>query len=225
MTIVTPGNNGYLIGENGEYLKPPKGWIFLPAGDAGITRKVTAKGDCWRVQIRKGRRLISKGIWAPEKNIEQAKAEVLTTRQTDEYKKKQVYNAKRREEQQDKYQIEFTEAIQRYLNFHKRYLKIQKTMAIAISLHATPIGSGTVARTKMIPLRERASHAVIAWMRHQTTAYDNLKIARIKGERRTVRRQLAEQSVSLLSKYREGRDITSDCPLYKATKQIRISND
>ena len=225
MTIVTPGNNGYLIGENGEYLKPPKGWIFLPAGDAGITRKVTSKGDFWRVQVRKGRRLISKGIWAPEQNIAEAKTDVSATRKTDEYKKKQVYNAQRRELLQDKYEIEFTEAIQTYLNFHLRYRKIQGIMANAISAHATPIGSGTVARTKMIPIKERAAHAVIAWMRHQTTAYDNLKIARIKGERKAVRRELAQQSVSLLSKYREGRDITSDCPLYKATQQLRIKND
>lgn len=224
MIIVQPGPNGYLIGENGEYLKPPKDWSFLPAGDAGITRKVTAKGVSWRVQIRKGKRLISKGIWAPEDHIAQAKAEVLATRQTDEYQKKQVYNAQRREQLQTKYEIEFTEAIASHLNFHERYHPIQKRMAQAISDHATPIGSGTVARTKMIPIRERASHAVIAWMRHQTTAYDNLKIARIKGERRAVRRELAQQSITLLSKYRKGLEVSSDCPLYRAIKKIKNSN-
>jgi len=41
--IVNPGKNGNLIGEKGEILVPPSSWAFLPAGDAGITRKVTAK--------------------------------------------------------------------------------------------------------------------------------------------------------------------------------------
>lgn len=54
--------------------------------------------------------------------------------------------------------------------------------------HAVPVGSGTVARTQLIPLEQRAEAAVIAWMRHQTTAYDRMSIARIKGERREVRR-------------------------------------
>ena len=41
--IVSPGEKGKLFGEYGETLTPPLGWVFLPAGDAGVTRKVTAK--------------------------------------------------------------------------------------------------------------------------------------------------------------------------------------
>ena len=67
-----------------------------------------------------------------------------------------------------------------------------------------PVGSGTVARTQRIPIERRAESAVIAWLRHQTTAYDNMKIARIKGKRREVRRMLAEQSRQLLKVYRTG---------------------
>jgi hypothetical protein len=48
--------------------------------------------------------------------------------------------------------------------------------------HATPVGSGTVARTKRIPVEQRAEAAVIAWMRHQTTGYDGMVIPRIKGK-------------------------------------------
>ena len=36
--------------------------------------------------------------------------------------------------------------------------------------------------------------AVIVWMRHRTTAYDNMAIPRVKGKRREVRRLLAQQS-------------------------------
>ena len=41
-------------------------------------------------------------------------------------------------------------------------------------------------------------------MRHQTTAYDEMKIARIKGRRFEVRRELAKQSRSLLEDFRKG---------------------
>eukprot|EP01035_Chromulina_nebulosa_P056444 gene56444-77358_t len=57
--------------------------------------------------------------------------------------------------------------------------------------HATPVGSGTVARTKRIPIEQRAEAATIAWMRHQTTGYDSMTIPREKGLRREVRRMLA----------------------------------
>jgi hypothetical protein len=93
-----------------------------------------------------------------------------------------------------------------------------------VTAHATPVGSGTVARTVMIPIEERASKAVIAWMRHQTTGYDHMKIARIKGERRAVRRQLAERSTQLLKIYRQGAPIPADCPLMKALMKKDLSN-
>ena len=87
-------------------------------------------------------------------------------------------------------------------------------MARAITEHATPVGSGTVARTKRIPVERRASAAVIAWMRHQTTAYDHMSIPRVKGARREVRRQLAQISRALLDLHR--RDVAHadrSCPL------------
>jgi hypothetical protein len=96
---------------------------------------------------------------------------------------------------------------------------IEIKLAKAITVHAIPVGSGTVARTHMIPIAERAAHAVIAWMRHQTTSYNNLKIPRIKGERRAVRRELAQHSIALLANYREGRNIP-DCPLQKAISRL-----
>jgi hypothetical protein len=74
-----------------------------------------------------------------------------------------------------------------------------------------------VARTERIPIEQRAESAVIAWMRHQTTAYDDLKIARVKGKRREVRRELAEQSRLLLNDYRRGHSVDKTrCPLRKA---------
>jgi hypothetical protein len=97
-------------------------------------------------------------------------------------------------------------------------------MAEAVTLHAVPVGSGTVARTTMIPLEERAAKAVIAWMRHRTTAYDSMRIARIKGQRRQVRRMLAQRSVELLRAYRDGGAIGLDCPLQGALGLAAAAN-
>lgn len=218
--IVRPGANGKLTGPQGEALVPPKDWIFLPAGDAGVTRKVTSKGAYWRVEVKKGRRTISLGIWAPETTVLQAKHDVQQVRTTVDYQKKQTYAAERRAKKQSRYEVEFCQAVERFLDFHSNYKELENKLAKIVTAHAIPVGSGTVARTQLIPLEERASHAVIAWMRHQTTAYDNLKIARVKGERRAVRRSLAQQSVALLASYREGRPVPVHCPLQKVLGKL-----
>jgi len=217
---VKPGARGELIGQTGGILIPPSDWSFLPAGDAGITRKVTSKGAYWKVEVKKGRRTISLGIWASETTISQAKQEVQQIRLTDEYQKKQTYAADRRDKKQTEYEADFCFAVECFLDFHSNYKQLEKKLAKAVTVHAIPVGSGTVARTKLIPIEERAALAVIAWMRHQTTAYDNLKIARLKGERRAVRRSLSQQSVELLGSYREGQAIPENCPLQKALNKL-----
>lgn len=218
--IVQQNPKGELIGSDGKILIVPSGWSFLAAGDAGITRKVTAQGEYWRVEYRKGRRTFSAGIWAPTNTIQQAQQEVLQVRATEQYQKKQTYAAERREKIQAEYESEFCSTVEDFLAFHPVHKNLEKKLAQAVTDHAIPVGSGTVARTQMIPVEERAARAVIAWMRHQTTAYDNLKIARIKGERRAVRRMLAQQSVDLLANYREGKTAPTDCPLMKALNQL-----
>ncbi len=196
--IVKPGVRGELTGSKGEICTPPPGWTFLPAGDAGITRKVTSQGAYWRVE---------------------AKRAVQQIRLTDEYQKKQIYAAERREKKQIEYDAEFCRAVECFLDFHGNYKELEQKLAKAVTNHAIPVGSGTVARTQMIPVEERAALAVMAWMRHQTTAYDQLKIARVKGERRAVRRSLAQQSAELLAGYREGRSPLAHCPLQKALEK------
>ena len=219
--IVKPSANGEFIGQKGEILTPPAGWAFLPAGDAGVTRKVTSKGTFWRVEVKKGRRTMSLGIWAPETTIVQAKKDVQEVRLTDEYKKKQTYAVERREKKQEQYDAEFCQAVERFLDFHSSYKELEMKLAKAVTVHAIPVGSGTVARTQMIPIGERAALAVIAWMRHQTTGYDSLKIARVKGERRAVRKSLAQQSAALLASYRQGQVIVPEgCPLQKAMSKL-----
>ena len=75
-----------------------------------------------------------------------------------------------------------------------------------------------MARTKRILVEQRAEAAVVAWLRHQTTAYDSMKIPRIKGKRREVRRMLAQRCQELLGRYRRGEAVGDDCPLYQASQ-------
>ncbi|MDO9043634.1 MAG: DUF2293 domain-containing protein [Desulfocapsaceae bacterium] len=219
--IVRPGLNGILRDENGEKVSPPAGWVFLAAGDAGLTRKVTAQGVFWRVQVQMGRRTISKGIWAPGETIILARQEVEAVRSTAAYQKKLDGDRQRRGKKQAEYEKEFCLEVRAFLTFAPRYQEWEKEMAEAITVHAVPVGSGTVARTVMIPVEERAEKAVIAWMRHQSTAYESMRIPRIKGKRREIRRMLAGRSVELLQVYREGLEISPGCPLRQALEKLR----
>lgn len=218
--IVRPGRGSEIIDEQGYPLDPPAGWKFLPAGDAAITRKVTARKIYWKVEFRKGRRTMSKGVWAPAEIIDSAVNEVQAARSTDSYKKKLEAGRNYRKKKEEQYGEEFLAAVINFLGFHESFRDLEKRLALAVTEHAIPVGSGTVARTEMIPIGERASRAVIAWMRHRTTAYDNMKIPRVKGLRRETRRMLAKKSSEILNSYRRGNEPGADCPLIAALKDV-----
>ncbi|WPJ97958.1 DUF2293 domain-containing protein [Coraliomargarita algicola] len=135
------------------------------------------------------------------------------------YTKKLEAGRTRRAQAELAYSEDFTQALRDYLNFHPRYELLAGRLSQLIAAHATPVGSGTVARTKRIPIEQRAEAATIAWMRHQTTAYDHMDIPRAKGARREVRRMLAKESKRLLESYRRGTRIdVTNCPLQKAIR-------
>ena len=215
-SVVHPGKTERtVLSESGEILTPPENWAFLPAGDAAITKSVKTKGPTWVVRMSKGRREISKGIWAKEADILAAEKEIKHKRSTPEYRRKREMDLARREGKQKIYVEKFHAEVINFLNFHPRYKNVAKLLADQVTAHATPVGSGTVARTRRIPITKRAESAVIAWMRHQTTAYDSMRIARVKGKRREVRRLLAEKSIHVLRAYRQGQEIDENCSLKK----------
>ncbi|MGB3211159.1 MAG: DUF2293 domain-containing protein [Desulforhopalus sp.] len=215
--IVTPGKTErHVFAESGEPLVIPEGWALLPPGDGPLTKIVKAKGPTWLVRVKYKNRFISKGIWAKEEHIEAAKIELEQKRAAPGYAKKREQELARREKQQQTYRKDFFTEVVLFLNFHSRYTTLAARLAQAVTELATPVGSGTVARTKRIPLEDRASSAVIAWMRHQTTGYDRMAIARVKGRRRQVRRELATRAKELLQLYRDGLDVPLSCPLQKA---------
>lgn len=201
---------------DGNILTAPDGWILLPPGDAALTRRVKTAGEHWVVQEKKGRKTFSKGVFAPVKTVTRIRAELEAERSTEAYARKRAADARRRQTVQAEYVGEFFEAVVAYLDFHADHAELAQRLAKAVTEHATPVGSGTVARTKRIPVEQRAEAAVIAWMRHQTTAYDSMTIPRVKGRRREVRRMLAQHSKGVLRRYRQGEPASGDCPLLHA---------
>jgi len=183
---------------------------------------VKAAGEHFVVAEKKGRKLFSLGVWAPAVTIEQIRADLEAERSTEGFAKKQAAAAKRRDKLQTEYVEDFHGAVVQFLAFDRKYANVANQLAQAVTAHATPVGSGTVARTKRIPVEQRAEAAVIAWMRHQTTGYDGMVIPRVKGKRREVRRMLARRSHELLEKYRRGTLIGEDCPLQVALTKATI---
>ncbi|MBK9037270.1 MAG: DUF2293 domain-containing protein [Myxococcales bacterium] len=190
------------VAPDGARRSPPADWVCLPPGDAGLTRRVKAAGPSWAVIEQRGRKAFSKGLWAPAANVEAARAALATERATDGYARKRVADVARRERAQAAYVVTFEQEVHGFLRFAPCWAPVARVVAARVAAHATPVGSGTVARTQRIPVAERAEAAVIAWMRHQTTAYDRMTIARVAGERRAVRRELAQISRAVLDLHR-----------------------
>lgn len=208
---------GFVSSEDGKPMKIPSDWGHLPAGDAALSRRVKMEGLSWTVVEFKRRKKFSHGILAPAERIDRLKAEREVEKKDPKYLKKLDAGRSRRAKAEKAYAEEFEQAVFQFLDFDEDHLELGNKMAKAVAEHAVPVGSGTVARTQRIPIEQRAESAVIAWMRHQTTAYDHMTIPREKGARREVRRMLAKESKQLLRRYRLSTDAGDGrCPLKKA---------
>lgn len=194
----------------------PDGWILLPPGDAALTRRAKAAGEHFVVQERRGPKIFSRGVWVSAVIVERIREELAAERSTESFARKKEADARRREKAQAEYVDDFHGAVIAFLAFAPAHADLADRLARAVTEHATPVGSGTVARTKRIPVEQRAEAAVIAWLRHQTTGYDGMTIPRVKGMRREVRRMLAQRSKELLQRYRRGESIDAACPLNRA---------
>jgi hypothetical protein len=213
----TPGPTPNTVrAADGKVLTALEGWVLLPPGDAALTRRLKEAGDHWVVQEKRGRKTFSRGVWAPAATIERIRADLEAERATEGYARKKGAAARRRHKVQAEYVEDFFGSLVAFLAFHPNHADLADRLARAVTDHATPVGSGTVARAKRIPVGQRAEAAVIAWMRHQTTGYDGLAIPRIRGKRREVRRMLAQRSKELLGRYRRAEPVPEACPLRTA---------
>ena len=208
--VVAPGSQPDTVRtEHGEVLKVPSDWRLLPPGDPALTGRVKKAGPCWAVVEKRGRKTFSRGVWAPARTIESIRADLARERAEPSYARKLESGQRRREAVQVRYEHEFVGAVVDFLAFAPVHAALAERLAHAISAHAVPVGSGTVARTQRIPIERRAEAATIAWLRHATTAYDEMHIPRVRGMRREVRRMLAERSRKLLERYRRGESIAA----------------
>lgn len=202
---------------DGRVLQVPLGWVLVPPGDPGLTRRVKAAGPTWAVKEKRGRRMFSRGVWADAAIVEAIVEALQAERADPSYARKLDAGRRRRDAAQAVYASDFEAAVRDFLGFHSSHAVLHRAVASAIAEHAVQVGSGTVARTQRIPIEQRAQAATIAWLRHQTTEYDDLKIPRVKGMRREVRRMLAERSRQLLDRYRRGDTIEpASCLLRRA---------
>lgn len=204
-----------VIGPQGT-VEVPDGWVHVPPGDPLVTRRIKAKGPAWVVVEQVGRKEFSRGLFAPSELVEKVRAAAERERGTADYQKKLDAGRARREREQADYVRQFHREVLGFLAFPAVHREVAERLAERVTAHATPVGSGTVARTKRIDVDERAEAAVIAWMRHQTTAYDSMHIERVAGRRREVRRELAARSRAVLARYRAGLPADAGCPLAAA---------
>ena len=208
---VRPTNREREFLHDGKAVRVPDGWVFVPSGDPGVTRRIKAAAPCWVVVRKRKNRWESIGLWTDAAVAERVRADIAEERANPAYQRRLEAARQARIAKQDAYVVDF-------LAFAPCYEELAWDLADAVTDQAVPVGSGTVARTERIPLAQRAEAAVIAWMRHQTTGYDQMAIARVKGERRSVRRTLAQGSREILDRYRRGEPIAPDCPLAVALK-------
>ena len=216
--IVSPGIDARSVRTaEGEILRPPDDWEKLFPGDATLTRRVKQGGPTWTVEVKVRKRMMSSGVWAPAARIAEVRAALEVERATPAHARKKAQATARRERVQEDYVEDFRGAVLDFLAFAPVYSALAQDVADAVTALATPVGSGTVARTQRIPVERRAEASVIAWLRHQTTAYDDMKVPRVRGARRELRRELAQRSRALLLRYRRGHPVPAEgCPLRQA---------
>ncbi len=213
--LVPASSNKFRKGN--EVVLLPEGWEYVPKGDAALTRRIKASGNYWVVMTHYKQKPTTAGLCAPQSVVAAIRRKLEDERADPGYVQKLEKGRAYRAKKELAYQGDFKQAILAFIQFHPRWAELADRLAEAVTQHSTPVGSGTVARTEMIPIEQRAEAAVIAWMRHQTTAYDKMYIPRVAGQRREVRHKLAEVSRSVLAKYHSGCDVDlSLCPLAQA---------
>ena len=220
-TIVYAIQGSRKFSKDGQFLEIPAGWEFVPSGDPALTRRLkVAASEYWVVKRKVGRREFGIGLCVLKGLAAPISEQLRNERETPEYQRKLETGRKRREKAQEKYEEDFEKAVLDFLEFPARYNDLAVRLAKVITEFTTPVGSGTVARTQRIPIEERARAAVIAWMRHNTTNYDQRYIPRVAGKRREVRRDIAQESLALLDDYRRGADVPEACSLQKVLERL-----
>jgi len=113
---------------------------------------VKAAGDHFAVAETKGRKVLSRGIWTAAATVERIRAELEAECSSEGFAKKKETDARRREKAQAVYIEDFHSAVVAFLAFHSAHADFTDRLANTVTDHATPVGSGTVGRTKRNPV-------------------------------------------------------------------------
>ncbi|WP_432830085.1 DUF2293 domain-containing protein [Dactylosporangium sp. CA-092794] len=153
--------------------------VFLPAGDAALTRRAKQASRISAVVVRFSRsrkRHERQGLLVEEAAIEQAEQECLSDE--DARARRRERDRERREAADERFQEELAEEIGRL------FPGCPQQRAAAISQHTGLRGSGRVGRTAagraLDP--DAVTRAVIASIRHEDTDYDKLLMAGLPRE-------------------------------------------
>ena len=153
--------------------------IFLPAGDAALTRRAKQASQLSAVVVRWSRsrkRYERQGILAEEAAIEQAEEQCLADEDV------RLRRRDRDRERRAKADVEFQARMAGEIR--RLFPGCPKKRATAIAEHAALRGSGRVGRSAAArALDERAiTLAVVASVRHEDTEYDRLLMSGIPRE-------------------------------------------
>src|SRR5262245_17341251 len=129
LTLAPTADPRVFVAPDGRRLSPPEGWVCLPPGDAGLTRRVKAAGPWWVVIEKRGRKSFSKGLWAPRENIERARSALDAERATDAYAKKREADVARRERVHSAYAASFEQEVYDFLRFAPRWDDLGRMIA------------------------------------------------------------------------------------------------
>ncbi len=122
---VRPGSNPrQVVDVDGTLLAIPATWGFLPPGDPMWTRRVKARGPHWLVQEKVGRKVFSRGLWAPAATIEAVQLEVEATRSQASYHAGLQRAAAKRDAEQSAYVEDFRRAVLEFLRFPPKHREL-----------------------------------------------------------------------------------------------------
>jgi hypothetical protein len=173
--------------------------VFLPAGDAALTRRAKGTSGLSAVVVRWSRtrkRYERQGILAEAVAIERAEQECLSDAEARARRRER--ETARRASDDVRFQAEFAAAIR------DLFPGCPPDRAEAMARHAATRGSGRIGRSAAArTLDPDTIHlAVAASVRHVDTDYDELLMAGV--DRTTARRQVRQRVEHVLGAWREG---------------------
>jgi hypothetical protein len=134
---------------DGRVLEVPVGWVLVPPGDPGLTRRVKAAGPTWTMQEKRGRKLFSRGVWAEAACVRRIEADLAAERATPAYARKLAAAGQRREREQAAYVESFEESVVVFLSFAPPHATLAR--------HLAKVSLRTLRRSAAAPWRARSA--------------------------------------------------------------------